>query len=337
MHARWCQFLQQFPFRLKHKFGVQNQVVEALSRHGALLVTLSHEIMGFEQLKGLYANDKDFGEKWDNGKSVAARPIVEQVVEVHKEVKLKLEEASKKYKEVTDKHKRKQVFEVGDKVMVFLRRERKSLRLPEPNVTFETHGSYHPYVGFGFDSHTNDYKVLRIAEFNNNEMPMIEVYSLIAGSWKFLPTTRQKYNIVQKCKQAFVNGVVHFIAFQEDEHGDTETMYVPGFDFSDEVFCEFMLPEESYSPIQCSLWEMKKYGDLESWTKLFAKQGEAVPRALGLSKSGELLLDFYRSSTKGIVSYDAEKQQSKSINIHNKRGDHFLCTYVESLALLDKP
>ncbi|KAJ9158866.1 hypothetical protein P3X46_024410 [Hevea brasiliensis] len=230
----------------------------------------------------------------------------------------------------------------------------KFMTLPKPNVTFETHDKCIPetprtecdirnpwqlpsFVGFGFDSHTNDYKVLRIAEFNNNEMPMIEVYSLIAGSWKFLPTTRQKYNIVQKCKQAFVNGVVHFIAFQEDEHGDTEKMYVPGFDFSDEFFCEFMLLEESYSPIQCSLWAMKKYGDLESWTKLFAKQGEAVPRALGLRKSGELLLDFYRSSTKGIVSYDAEKQQRKSINIHNKRGDHFLCTYVESLALLDKP
>ncbi|KAJ9158656.1 hypothetical protein P3X46_024220 [Hevea brasiliensis] len=174
-------------------------------------------------------------------------------------------------------------------------------------------------------------------KFNNNEMPMIEVYSLIAGSWKFLPSTRQKYNIVQKCKQAFVNGVVHFIAFQEDEHGDTEKMYVPGFDFSDEESTIAIFCIESYSPIQCSLWAMKKYGDLESWTKLFAKQGEAVPWALGLRKSGELLLDFYRSSTKGIVSYDAEKQQSKSINIHNKRGDHFLCTYVESLALLDKP
>ncbi|KAF2299614.1 hypothetical protein GH714_000103 [Hevea brasiliensis] len=47
-----------------------------------------------------------------------------KIVEVHKEVKLKLEEANKKYKEAIDKHKRKQVFEVGDKVMVFLRHER---------------------------------------------------------------------------------------------------------------------------------------------------------------------------------------------------------------------
>lgn len=187
-------------------------------------------------------------------------------------------------------------------------------------------------------------------------MPVIEVYSLIAGSWKCIPTTGQKYNIIEKCKQAFVNGVVHFIACEEVEHGESEEMYVLSFDFSDEVFCKFMLPEgfgeeilsvlvfkestiaifclESYSSFECSLWAMKKYGETESWTKLFTKQVEVIPRALGFRRSGELLLDFYRGE---IVSYDSEKQQSKIINIHNKRDDHFLYAYVESLALLDKP
>ncbi|KAF2309599.1 hypothetical protein GH714_004088 [Hevea brasiliensis] len=60
----------------------------------------------------------------EDEKSVAAKHMAEQVVEVHKEVKLKLEEANKKYKEVADEDNRKQVFELGDKVMVFQRHER---------------------------------------------------------------------------------------------------------------------------------------------------------------------------------------------------------------------
>ena len=44
-------------------------------------------------------------------------------MEVHHEVKQKLETANKKYKTGADKHKRKQVFAVGDQVMIFLHKE----------------------------------------------------------------------------------------------------------------------------------------------------------------------------------------------------------------------
>ena len=59
-----------------------------------------------------------------HGASVAVKNMAEQWQTMTEEVKQNIEKSNTKYKTATDKHRRKQVFAVGDQVMVFLRRER---------------------------------------------------------------------------------------------------------------------------------------------------------------------------------------------------------------------
>ncbi|KAH7543947.1 hypothetical protein JRO89_XS15G0069400 [Xanthoceras sorbifolium] len=63
----------------------------------------------------------------NSSSSVAATHMAEHVQAVNAEVKQKLEEANAKYKAAADKHRRHKVFQEGDKVMVFLRKERFSV------------------------------------------------------------------------------------------------------------------------------------------------------------------------------------------------------------------
>jgi hypothetical protein len=64
MHARWVSFIQRFTFNLKHKLGQLNKVADALSQKVSLLITMRAEVIGFECLKDLYADDEDFRTIW---------------------------------------------------------------------------------------------------------------------------------------------------------------------------------------------------------------------------------------------------------------------------------
>jgi len=59
-HARWVEFLEQFPYVIKHKQGKTNIVVDALSRRYSLLSILETKFLSFDHIKELYPKDVDF-------------------------------------------------------------------------------------------------------------------------------------------------------------------------------------------------------------------------------------------------------------------------------------
>ena len=59
-HAKWVEFIESFPYVIKHKKGKENVIADALSRRYTLLSQLDCRIFGLESIKEQYSNDADF-------------------------------------------------------------------------------------------------------------------------------------------------------------------------------------------------------------------------------------------------------------------------------------
>ena len=59
-HAKWVEFIESFPYVIKHKKGKENIIADALSRRYTMLSQLDFKIFGLETIKEQYAHDNDF-------------------------------------------------------------------------------------------------------------------------------------------------------------------------------------------------------------------------------------------------------------------------------------
>lgn len=170
-------------------------------------------------------------------------------------------------------------------------------------------------VGLGFDSKTGDYKVLTIIEELGQETSlMVNLYSLKANSWKRLPDVsamlvRQTYR-----SMVFLNGALHFISMRG--WNENPRLIIWGFDLSDEVFHEIMLPRcildanashishpsYQFHLFTCGeslavswlkrsikvmeIWVMKEYGVQGSWMKLSTVRLEEISVSRSLEITG---------------------------------------------------
>ncbi|OMO91946.1 hypothetical protein CCACVL1_06944 [Corchorus capsularis] len=212
--------------------------------------------------------------------------------------------------------------------------------------------------GFGFDSRTNDYKILRVSIKESDEYIEAHIYSLKQDSWKSLPAP--KFSIKSDDPMVFVNGVVHWISYRKAENDVFESV-VMGFHMGDEVFNMIRLPEaecfnydnnlgEVYLTMypeassiavmhkddfsgQCHVWVMKEYGVEETWTKLlsFGKWGE-VPEVAAFRKDGGLIVKTFKGE---MVSYYPERSEAKKLGIGGEFEYFIVVRHMESLVLHD--
>jgi hypothetical protein len=65
-HASWVEFIETFPYIVKHKKGKDNVIANALSRRYTMLSQLDHKIFCSESITELYAIDFDFKDAYEN-------------------------------------------------------------------------------------------------------------------------------------------------------------------------------------------------------------------------------------------------------------------------------
>ncbi|KAF5746720.1 F-box protein CPR30-like [Tripterygium wilfordii] len=131
---------------------------------------------------------------------------------------------------------------------------RKCISLPPFSIS---HDFYFESLSFGFDSVSNDYKVMTIwfhneeNEYHCHSNPVVGIYSLSSNSWRDISETALSFDVVGfrsdhvvdfRSDQIFLNGAVHWILICGDRGDEEFSEKIVRFDMSHEMFDKMCLP-----------------------------------------------------------------------------------------------
>ena len=249
---------------------------------------------------------------------------------------------------------------------------RMSMTLSQPPYKFDgTDSNHRKYLiyGFGFDHTSNDYKVLRmvlIAELGIrlSKRPFLsyaELYKLRTGIWETVRVAEDfQYTIVDN-RPALVNGASHWVGYHKrDMAFDFPELVVLLFHMCDEKFRVMKLPNclsslnddltkigvsggllslMEYNSQDTSIWLMKEYGIVESWTKQFTLKDGGWFWPIFSFWNNEMILELRRRIGMGLL-YDLKTH--KLIKILRIRSDQVKGSFIgkntfdETLVLLNE-
>ncbi|KAI9077771.1 hypothetical protein K1719_040257 [Acacia pycnantha] len=207
-----------------------------------------------------------------------------------------------------------------------------------------------------------DYKVVRLVVLNNEQdSPLVELYSLTSRSWSRISVRVPLFFIpahLKKIPQMFVNGALHWVVSRRLPGGKVQN-FILSFDVVKETFGELMLPQQlNESPFMVSIlegghqlallhtyskknidffsiWVMKEYGIVESWTEILRrdlKRYGGIRTVLALTSSGKVML---RLCSGAIVLLDPMADTVKPL-ADQEHFHAFAGPYVESLFFMNK-
>ncbi|KAK3025753.1 hypothetical protein RJ639_040445 [Escallonia herrerae] len=215
-------------------------------------------------------------------------------------------------------------------------------------------------VGFGFDPHSNEYKVIRIAELHEDDESLgysfhsvkVEICDMSTDSWREIAAV-VPYVWYFPCSELLFNGAFHWWADDEDHGGES----MLSFHISTEVFQQIRLPsvcafpdgnERAFLALNESIalilfdaseqtsfdiWLMTEYGVAESWTKLITIGPLVQVERPILFWKHELLLEKANGQ---LVSCNLKSQRLKEFQVYGAQESFRAVAYSESLVSINR-
>ncbi|CAL9013462.1 unnamed protein product [Prunus brigantina] len=212
------------------------------------------------------------------------------------------------------------------------------------------------FFGFGYDSTTDDYKVIRGSRTALSKETLVEVFSLRTNSW-WRRSNKDHGYVCLNGKGCFFNGALYWVELQWAGGPRPIGSRILSFDLAEEKFQEtvslpYLGKEENYvfagigvsrnslfvysDPMGSDLriWVMKEYRVRESWAEpieiylgqiLQDEVDESFLRPLCILESGEVLLDYNRNI---LVLYNPKGKTFRSIAIGTQSD---VAMYMETL------
>ena len=236
---------------------------------------------------------------------------------------------------------------------------RKFKKLPDPCLV----NSRFVKMGFAYHSENNDYMVVRISSPPSSPQ-VVEVYTLSSGSWRRVETSLGANGVYYHFRRSLlptplVSGALHWIAIEGEEK--LNDRMIGSFDVNSEKFRKLALPpghieaksfethlssfrgklafiRSEHPAFVFSIWVMREYGVVDSWTKLFVVPFQRISHCTAFTDYGSLLVFSYNytnriKSGQKFVLVDVETLQEKNdLGIQRSLS---AATFMESLVLLD--
>ncbi|XP_057737216.1 F-box/kelch-repeat protein At3g23880-like [Arachis stenosperma] len=226
------------------------------------------------------------------------------------------------------------------------------------------HVNVHNAFGFGYDESSDSYKVVTLIPDSSGTVTA-QVYSFGGSSWKTINSFPAFPILAEDYSDHFIGGTLNWLGLRNPHGGDydwaavtLDMLMIVSFDLKSDTNKQILLPKgideipaqepilgvwgnrlyllHDYKNTHFIAWQMKEFGDENSWTQLlkisFHHLGVETLLPEFIFENGNIFMLIGRGSFEEVF-YDRRDNSVKRLNFFSNNRYLIAFDYVESLVL----